>query len=172
MINCPQTDTQNVLQHGLSVFSFTQRLISGNWAGMKIPEWFSENFEKIKENLLDFETIRLYNVYHDCGKPFCLTYDEKGRHFPNHAEVSYETFKKYFNNDSAANLIKDDMVLHTATAEEIKSLNWSKNHYCTLLITALAELHSNAEMFGGIESTSFKIKFKKLNQRGKMLMGL
>ena len=34
------------------------------------------------------------------------------------------------------------------------------------MITALAELHSNAAMFGGIESTSFKIKFKKLEKLG------
>lgn len=167
MTECQQTDTQNVLEHGLSVFCFTQRLIAGDWGEMKIPECFAKNFQTIKENLFDLETIRLYNIYHDCGKPFCITYDEKGKHFPNHAEISYTIFKKCFNNENAANLVKDDMILHTATAEEIKCLNWPKQHYSTLIITALAELHANAQMFGGIESISFKIKFKKLEQRIK-----
>jgi hypothetical protein len=40
----------------------------------------------------------------------------------------------------------------------------------TLLLTGLAEVHSNAQMFGGLDSTSFKIKFKSINQRGKQIL--
>lgn len=36
-----------------------------------------------------------------------------------------------------------------------------------LLLTALSELHANAEMFGGIESTSFHIKWKTLSKTGR-----
>jgi hypothetical protein len=40
----------------------------------------------------------------------------------------------------------------------------------SLLITGLAEIHANAEMFGGIESTSFKMKYKQINRRGKQII--
>jgi hypothetical protein len=42
----------------------------------------------------------------------------------------------------------------------------------TLLVTSLCELHSNASMFGGIESTSFKIKYKQLDKRGNQVLKL
>jgi hypothetical protein len=34
----------------------------------------------------------------------------------------------------------------------------------------LCEIHANADMFGGINSTSFKIKFKQINKRGKAII--
>lgn len=40
----------------------------------------------------------------------------------------------------------------------------------TLLLTSLAEIHANASMFGGIESTSFKIKYKHIAKRGKQII--
>ena len=40
----------------------------------------------------------------------------------------------------------------------------------SLLITGLSEIHANANMFGGIESTSFKIKYKQINSRGKQIL--
>ena len=46
----------------------------------------------------------------------------------------------------------------------------------SLLLVALSEIHANAEMFGGIESTSFKIKWKQIDKRGnaicKLLFGV
>ena len=39
-----------------------------------------------------------------------------------------------------------------------------------LLFAALSEIHSNASMFGGIESTSFKMKWKQLNKRGNAII--
>ena len=42
----------------------------------------------------------------------------------------------------------------------------------SLLITALCEVHANAEMFGGIESVNFKIKTKQINKRGKSIINL
>lgn len=37
----------------------------------------------------------------------------------------------------------------------------------TLLIAGLCEVHSNASMFGGIDSVSFKIKWKQIDRRGR-----
>lgn len=172
MHECPQTDTQSTIEHGLSVWSYTKKLISGQWENLRIPNWFEQNHTYIVNNLYATKVIKEYNIFHDCGKFKCITYDELGkRHFPNHAEVSGKTYKEYFpkSNSVISDLIQDDMALHTCTALEIESKNWSKQHAFTLLVTALAELHSNAQMFGGIESNSFKSKWKKLDRRGKQL---
>lgn len=172
----PQTETMNVLEHGQSVWSYTQRIIQKQWDELRIPNWLSDNYHEIKSNLHDLEVIKDYNIFHDCGKPYCIEYDSDGRkHFPNHAQVSKETYKalpvsNVENHLAVSNLIGWDMVLHTYSADQIKELNLSKADAYTLLITALAEIHSNAEMFGGIESISFKQKWKKLDRRGKMLM--
>jgi hypothetical protein len=160
MRSCPQTVGQSVFEHGISVWKQTRRLIldGEGWVGL------------IKPHLYDPQLIKLYNIFHDCGKPYCLIQDEKGNHFPNHAEISYQTFLQYFDNELVANLIRDDMVLHTATAEDIANRGWTKSHAFTLLVSALGEIHSNAKLFGGTESTSFKIKHKKIEQRAKQLL--
>ncbi len=167
-----QTANLSVLDHGNSVWSFTQRLLNKDTEGFRIPNWLSENYDHILANLHDHSLIEEYNILHDCGKPYCLVVDEDGkRHFPNHAEVSKQTYLQLPDaNPIVANLIGWDMVLHTATAEEIQAMNLSKQDAFTLLITALAEVHSNASMFGGIESQSFKQKWKKLERRGNMLL--
>ena len=172
MAKCPQTETQSVLDHGESVWVFTQRILNKDFDGMRIPDWLTNNFDEIVSNLHDMKVIEDYNILHDCGKPFCLTIDEEGKsHFPNHAEVSKETYLKLPDaNPIVGNLIGWDMVLHTATAEEIAAMNLSKADSYTLLITALAEIHSNANMFGGIENVSFKQKWKKLDRRGNMIL--
>lgn len=165
-----QTDTQTVLQHGESVWEFTKRLIARDWKGLRIPDWLSTNYMRIVNNLHSTEVIKNYNIYHDCGKPYCLEVDEESkRHYPNHAQVSYETYLEVFGDETVARLIRDDMCLHTETAEQLESKDWIIQDAFTLLITGLAELHSNAQMFGGVESTSFKMKWKKIDQRGKQL---
>lgn len=169
---CPQTKDLNVLEHGQMVWEHTKRIISGDWEGMKIPDWFKENFVKIISNLHDIKVIKQYNIYHDCGKPYCLEYDENGKkHFPNHAQKSKQVWLQLFPKDLlVSNLMGWDMCLHTETAEEIKAHNWDVKTAMTLLVTAMAEIHANSTMFGGIDSTSFKIKWKKINKRGKMLI--
>lgn len=139
---------------------------------MRIPEWLVENHDEIVGNLHELNIIEDYNILHDCGKPYCLEVDSEGRrHFPNHAEVSKATYLSLPDaNPIVGNLIGWDMVLHTATADEITVMNLSKKDAFTLLVTAFAEIHSNATMFGGIESVSFKSKWKKLDRRGKLLL--
>jgi hypothetical protein len=66
------------------------------------------------------------------------------------------------------------MVFHTIKSDEVEDFVKSNSieTVLTLLVTTLCELHSNATMFGGIESTSFKIKFKQLDKRGKQVLNL
>jgi hypothetical protein len=79
--------------------------------------------------------------------------------------VSYEVFKKHFNNDIAAELIRKDMDIHTLKSPEVEE--FCKNQWAiTSLIVGLAEIHSNCQMFGGIDSTSFKIKRKTIFKHG------
>lgn len=159
-----------MLDHGLSVWKYTQKLISGDTADMKLPSWYTSHKDKILSNLHDEETIRLYNIYHDCGKHLCRTVDAEGKvHYPNHAEVSKQAWLDCGGNETIGNLIGLDMMMHTESKEQIKARNLPTKDLMTLLITSLAECHANAEMFGGLDSTSFKIKFKKIEKTGRFL---
>ena len=62
-----------------------------------------------------------------------------------------------------------DMDIHLLKADGIEEFA-SRPEAATLLLTSLAEIHSNAAMFGGIDSTSFKIKWKHINKRGKKII--
>jgi len=113
-------------------------------------------------------------VFHDCGKPLCKTMDESGRsHFPNHAKVSKKVFLTHSDNTVVANLIGWDMVIHKYSANEIKDMlenHWTKKDAYTLILSSLSEVHSNANMFGGIESNSFKSKYKKIQRRCNQIL--
>ena len=174
MRQCAQTPTANVLEHGFSVARYFLELrdhvlngteLKYEW---KLPEWIYD--EQLWNDLFDIRTILRYHIYHDCGKPFCRIEDEKGHHFPNHAEWSYNIWKECGQDEQEALLMKMDMDLHLMRPGQEKEFAHRKEA-ATLLITNLCELHSNAAMFGGIESTSFKIKRKKLNKFGKRIIG-
>ena len=176
MKSCEQTKGMSVYEHGISVKNYLFDLISHlrNKTPLKyewnLPIWVYENSDFILKNLEDDKTLSLYTVYHDCGKPFCLEVDNDGkRHFPNHAEKSYEIFKLIFKNQIAAKLVKHDMDIHMLKSEGVDSF-CNNPLAVTLLITGLAEIHSNSTMFGGIDSTSFKIKLKNITQRGKQIL--
>jgi len=184
MKKTPQTETQSVWDHGVSVSEKYKELISylrgdsqltSEW---KMPDWVQDNKKFILDNLYPDDIMRKYHVYHDSGKPYCIEYDEDNRkHFPNHAEVSYNTYLDVFGSDEES-LIVSDLIRHDMDVHLLKALG--VEDFCnqmgtkksiTLLITALCELHSNAEMFGGgIESTGFKIKHKQTNKRGKSII--
>lgn len=173
---CKQSETQSVLEHGFSVKNYLFDLINHLEHGVdlkyqcKIPESILNHKDLILESLPDRKTLKLYTIAHDIGKPFCLEIDAEGkRHFPNHAQVSFEIFNQIFDNPIAAYLILHDMDIHTLKSEGVDE--FCKNPYAlTLLLTGLAEIHSNAAMFGGMDSTSFKIKWKCLNQRSKQII--
>jgi hypothetical protein len=176
MSKCEQTKGMSVLQHGESVRDYLFDLINHLRSGTplkydwKLPDWVLENKDLLLSSLPDDETLELYTKFHDCGKPFCLTIDDEGkRHFPNHSQVSYNIFKGVFDNPVAADLILHDMDIHTLKSDGVEE--FTKNPYVlTLLLTGLSEIHSNCQMFGWSTSTSFKIKFKCISQRGKQII--
>lgn len=176
MSSVEQSSGQTILQHGESVWEYLSDLIQYLKTGKsefvwRIPEWLESNKDQILSNIYDLETIKTYAIHHDCGKPFCRTVDENGKvHFPNHAQVSYETWLKVSDDQIVANLILNDMKIHTMKAEGIEDFCKDKRSACTLLLSGLAEVHSNARMFGGIESDSFKIKWKQIDRRGKQII--
>jgi hypothetical protein len=173
MSSVSQTSGQTILQHGESVWEYLSDLLDYLKTGKsihvwRIPEWLELHKDKFLGNIYDLETIKTYAIYHDCGKPFCRTVDAEGKvHFPNHAQVSYETWLSVSNDQTVANLVLNDMRAHTMKAEDVEDFCKDPKMACTLLLSALAEVHSNANMFGGIDSTSFKIKWKHLDKRGK-----
>jgi hypothetical protein len=175
MESCEQTKGQSVLDHGISVKNYLFDLINHlrNNTALKydwiIPDWVYDNKDLIINSLPSDDTLELYTTYHDCGKWRCLTIDDDGkRHFPNHAEVSYQIFKQAFNDNVAAELILHDMDIHLLKSDGVE--DFCKNpHSTTLLLSGLAELHSNCNLFGGTNSTSFKIKLKSISQRGKQI---
>lgn len=179
MLTTEQTKGQTVFQHGQSVQLHTFRLIDAlrdddlQPSGWRLPSWVIDFKSPILANLHAEETIAAYTLYHDCGKPLCRVVDTDGKiHFPNHAEVSRQTYLSATGDTVVANLIGWDMSLHCESAEAIQfrcESVWTVRDAVTLLLVALAEIHSNAQMFGGVDSTSFKIKWKTLEKRGKQV---
>lgn len=180
MINTEQTKGLSVLDHGLLVSEYFLDLynhiiqgkdLNNTW---KLPEWVYDPVILDHLNNLDLDLCSQYQVYHDCGKPYCLVVDDDGkRHFPDHENTSYSKYKEVFGttefHNNVAELIRDDMIIHLLKNDGINDFLKNKNHL-TLLLTGLAEIHANSEMFGGINSTSFKIKWKQLNKRGKAVI--
>ena len=166
-----------IYQHGLDVWTKFEELIdylsSDTFDEYKhpIPQWIISH----KDILLPIcikhlDEIKNYLIYHDCGKPFCLSTDEQGRrHFNNHAEISKQTFLKYCSNQFIADLIGKDMLCHITKPKDYQSII-NDEHIEILLCSGLASIHSNAEMFGGFNSDSFKIKFKNLDKLGSRIL--
>lgn len=177
MQKCKQSQNQSVLEHGISVRDYTFDILNHleNGSELKyswrIPDWVYKYKELILSKIHDKKTIELYTTYHDCGKPYCKTVDDCGKsHFPNHAEVSYEVFNSIFpDNKEASELIRKDMDIHLLKSNQLEEFT-SSPYAITLFMVGLSEIHSNATMFGGIDSVSFKIKWKQIDKRGKQIM--
>lgn len=161
------------MQHGILVNQYFLDLYSHlqfnttlqyNWI---LPTWIYENKEFILENLLPIGMLSNYQIYHDIGKPFCKTYDLHSRkpHFYNHETISADI---YPGAPEIKELIASDMIIHKIKDKDLDSFS-KREDAISLLLTGLSEIHANAEMFGGINSTSFKIKYKQINTRGKGL---
>ncbi len=166
MKNCYQFENVNMYQHGVMVHEAYLNLINLLDSGLileGLPEELIDIYQSNKDDLFDIPCMKFYQTYHDCGKPYCREVDEQGRqHFPDHANVSYRMFKEAFPDEEAEQmLILHDMDFHTLKVEQLKELAESEYGF-SLFLTAWAELIANSQMFGGFDSTSFKIKKKKL----------
>jgi peptidyl-tRNA hydrolase len=183
MMACDQTEGQNVLQHGRSVrehyFALLDHL-SGridltNAPNWRIPEWVNKYADQIVATLPSRFVMDRYLTLHDCGKPSVLEVDKDGkRHFPDHAVASERVYRETFGeeaDETVAYLIAHDMDAHMLKAVDLPEFAERPTAFAHLL-AGLAEVTSNAAMFGGTDSTSFKIKFKQLDQRGKALCKL
>ena len=178
MKTCFQFENQSILDHGLSVHEWFKDLYAHLMNGQplqrewRLPDWIDDPL--LREKLLDFDTLATYQIYPDCGKPFCRTVDENGKqHFPNHAEVSRQRWLECSDGSpqaqQIARLIAMDMDIHLLKSEGLEEFA-QRPEAISLLLTGLCEIHSNALMFGGIESTGFKIKWKHINKMGKRIL--
>lgn len=166
MQQCNQNEHQTIHQHGLAVANKYEDLIAGRTDYWQLPGWFHQYKRWLFMDQPSFEFMRLYHEFHDVGKPFCRQVDENGKqHFPNHAAVSASIWRVHFGDSLIADLIQHDMDLHLLKPSTVHEFN-RYDLAPALLLTALSELHANADMFGGIESTSFKIKWKCLSKTG------
>lgn len=161
------------------VFDYTFDLLnvlktgSSSKYSQKIPDWFVNHKDFILSNILEESIISRYTLFHDIGKPLCLEIDQEGRrHFPNHEIVSYNLYRELFPLDCVvSDLIKRDMDLHRIKMDQVES--YASNYRDTVitqLIVSLAELNANAVVFGGTNTDSFKIKYKKINKLGSRLV--
>lgn len=173
MTSCYQFESMNMLEHGQAVHDAFNKLIDqleGGETLIELPPQIQEIYNQTKKSI---GFLAKYQVFHDCGKPLCRIVDDNGKqHFPDHAKYSYLQFLEIFPEDTrTAELIRMDMDFHTLKGDEIDEL-WKHELAPALYFTAWAEIIANGKMFGGFESTSFKIKKKCLIKAGNRFCGL
>lgn len=166
MKNCLQTTGMSVYRHGeLVVENYNKILNILNEDKKDNNVRLPNNLKLLLPFLLDSDIIKTYQLFHDCGKPYCLVVDEEGkRHFPNHAIISKMVWEKIYGKDDISELIGMDMDIHLLKNDGIPEFA-NRKQWATLVLTGLAEIHANSEMFGGIDSISFKIKYKQIVKR-------
>lgn len=176
MASCEQTAGMTILQHGEMVATYYADLLDHLEHGSplnfqwRLPEWASR--PEVLDALPSRQIMGEYHLFHDCGKPTCLTFDEDGRrHFPDHTATSKQTWLAAGGSQEIGDLIGMDMDAHLIKADDLEEFAL-RPQAKALLLTALAEIHANAAMFGGIESISFKIKWKHLDKRGRQVMDI
>lgn len=165
---CMQNEHQNVLDHGRSVLRHYQIMLGHLDSGHDLPRWWRLPCwaKDMRPFALPDAIMAEYAEFHDCGKPFCRTVDEGGRqHFPGHAEMSEKIWLSVGGHAQAARLMALDMHAHILTPATVAEFGVMPEAP-SLLLMAIAETHSNAMMFGGTDSDSFKIKMKKLDKLG------
>lgn len=172
MQNCEQIEGLSVLGHGLAVRDRLFELLDyidgaplrSDW---RLPDWVDKYSDQLRERTFDRYTLAKYTIFHDCGKPYCREVDEEGRvHFPEHSKVSGDTWRTFSDDERVERLIRMDMDIHLIKAKGVPEFS-ERPEAVSLMLTGLAEVHANADMFGGIESTSFKIKQKQIKRRGR-----
>ena len=171
MSACEQAPGLNMIQHGESVHEHYKALILALNEDSTEYKELRDFYARYRGKLPPAEVLERYHIYHDCGKHLCLTINCDGkRQFPNHAEISAKQFSLIFPEDGFSKyLIAHDMDFHILRGDNL--LRTCRSPFAPILyLTAWAEINANAEMFGGRESESYKIKRSRLIQAGKKLM--
>ncbi len=171
---CEQSRGQSVLEHGRAVrrtyVCILAHLRDGSPAGSwwRLPAWSLT--PGLLDRILPDGILAEYQVFHDCGKISTRIVDAEGRqHFPGHAAASERTWLAVGGDPQAARLMGMDMDAHLLKGDGIAEFA-ARPEAVSLLLTALAEVHANAEMFGGTDSDSFKMKAKHLDRRGRQCL--
>lgn len=172
MIRCEQAPGVDMLDHGIAVFQKYKQLykhLHGISTCDSAPSWMSRR-EEIIPALAPLDVVFDYTVHHDCGKPSCLTVGEDGkRRYPGHAVASEAVAASMGLRKAVRSLISKDMDFHTLKSEDIARFAADPDAV-TLMVVAAAEVLANAEMFGGTDSDSFKIKWKHIEKRGRQVL--
>lgn len=169
MRRCEQTPGLTILQHGEMVRDYFNDLLGERRLQWRLPDWINDDrIARWAEHVCVRSTMEAYQLFHDCGKPACRT--DEGR-FPDHAAVSKRVWLEAGGDPAVGELIGMDMDIHLLKADEVAEFA-SRPQAIGLLLTGLAEIHANASMFGGLDSTSFKIKWKHINKRGRQILAL
>lgn len=136
-----------------------------------LPSWIEEYRKVLTKELriTPRPVVERYTQYHDCGKPLVAEFKNGKMHFSGHEYYSAYVYNSFLGKDrQVLRLIKNDMLIHKSKACDVGKL-LALRERATLLIVSLAEVHANAELFGGVKSDSFKIKYKKIVARGNAL---
>ena len=170
-MTCEQTKGQTILEHGEAVARAYKDLIGDQCQlSWRLPHWFKQNNEWLISQCPSQDIMEAYHVFHDVGKCECRELDANGNpHFPNHALISARAWLAAGGSQEVGTLIERDMDMHLLKPSLVNEYN----HFDlapALLLTALSEIHVNAEMFGGMGSTSFKIKWKALDRLGATIL--
>ena len=178
MKSTEQMEGLSVYDHGIMVNDMYNKIIDNidclDTVFDKVPKWLSENSDYIKTELEKFDKniIETYLIMHDIGKVDTLTIDENGRrHFPNHTQVSHDVWLELGGNEKVAKMMLHDMDFHLLKNVGIPDFMKNEN-FLLHMVVSFAEVVSNSFLFGGFESTSFKIKFKQLEKRGNAIFKL
>ena len=175
---CEQTPGLSIWRHGEMVAEKYAELVAhlrrrdgpvGALEGWRLPEWVTKHAGLLCARQVPFAVAQRYQVFHDCGKPYCIEFDQAGRrHFPRHAAVSAGIWRALGGAEMESDLIAQDMDAHQLAAAGLDEFA-ERPTAATLLLTGLAEVHANAEMFGGQEGVGFRSKWKHLDRRGRAL---
>jgi hypothetical protein len=177
MEQCFQFETQSIYDHGASVCGFASLIgmycfDGSNPDHLRIPSWLTTHGTKLMDRIDNWPAFSEYMLYHDCGKPYCRTVDAEGKqHFPEHEKVSYQRWLEIDGEGYVAQCILHDMDIHRIKGDEVAAFA-ALPQAPSLLIAGLAEIHANAEMFGGTDNNGFKIKFAQIERRGKTACNL
>lgn len=183
MENCEQAPGQDVLAHGRSVRAHYRAILEhlrgevdlNEYVNWRLLDWLTAYGPQLLAAQASYAKVDRYLTIHDAGKPDVLTVDDEGRrHFPHHPAQSQQTYLDVYAETAdpdVAHLIRHDSDIHQLKAAGVAE--FADQHLAaTHLLAGLAEVTSNAAMFGGLDSTSFKIKFKALSSRGNALCKL